>query len=136
MSQKIALANALSAALLPRCTECEKSLENQRNVPLASSVSGYFYINLPSTLNKGHLTKAWDGFRDLFGGFYVEPPLSPAMTGFLHARQSSQSEDLCVVQPLGGEPNAHAACWRAYLTEVLKHPRFAPVESPAPRGLP
>jgi retron-type reverse transcriptase len=37
MSQKIVLENALSAALLPRYTECEESLENQRNVPLAYS---------------------------------------------------------------------------------------------------
>jgi hypothetical protein len=30
--------------------ERQNPLENQRNVLLASSVSGYFYINLPSTL--------------------------------------------------------------------------------------
>ena len=30
--------------------KCQNLLENQLNLPLASSLSGYFYINLPSTL--------------------------------------------------------------------------------------
>jgi hypothetical protein len=78
----------------------------------------------PYFRDHGYLTAAWDAFRALFGGLYVEPPLSSAMAGFLKARQSSLCEDLCVVKPLNGEPNAYAVRWRPYLAEGLGHPRF------------
>ena len=47
----------------------------------------------PYARNKGHLTSVWPLFKDRFGNFAVEPPLSRAMHGFLKA----QSADVDVV---------------------------------------
>jgi hypothetical protein len=40
----------------------------------------------PSARRKGHLDRQWDRFRQRFGVFDVEPPISEAMQAFLRKR--------------------------------------------------
>ncbi len=40
----------------------------------------------PFMRNRGLLTAAWDRLHDDLGNFFVEPPFSPAMLGFLRGR--------------------------------------------------
>ena len=43
----------------------------------------------PYERNQGRLTRAWPYFRERFGDFHVEPPLSPAMRAFV-AKQAKK----------------------------------------------
>lgn len=46
----------------------------------------WLWIN-PFLRRKGIVSLYWDGFRNLYGDFLVEPPLSPAMKAFLAKRK-------------------------------------------------
>ena len=46
----------------------------------------------PYERGKGHLTRVWPYFRETFGDFHVERPLSSAMRAFLERHQRIESE--------------------------------------------